>query len=110
MAYDEAYADILREALDGTPGLSEKRMFGGLCFMLNGNMLCGVTKDGGMFRVGKTLEPAALEIEGALPLSFTGRKMGGMVEVDDAAFENETLRATLTELSLTNAASLPAKG
>ena len=57
-------------------------MFGGLCFMLNGNMLCGVAKEGGMARVGKENEAAALELPGIEPLSFTGRKMGGMVDVN----------------------------
>ncbi len=82
MVCDDAYAEILRNALDGLPGISEKKMFGGLCFMLNGNMLCGVMKAGAMFRVGKAHEFAALDIEGALPLAFTGRKMGGLIEVE----------------------------
>jgi len=41
MAYDEGHAEILRDHLASLPGVIEKRMFGGLCFMLNGNMLCG---------------------------------------------------------------------
>ena len=53
MAYDEGLAEILRSDLAEEDGVEEKRMFGGLCFMLHGHMLCGVHKDGGMFRVGK---------------------------------------------------------
>jgi TfoX/Sxy family transcriptional regulator of competence genes len=109
MPYAEHMAETMRADLGIQPGLAEKKMFGGLCFLLHGNMVCGVHKDGAMYRPGKPREAEALAA-GAEPLSFTGRKMGGMVEVDDAMFENETLRATLTELSLTNAASLPAKG
>jgi TfoX/Sxy family transcriptional regulator of competence genes len=109
VSYVEHMAETMWADLGIQPGLSEKKMFGGLCFMLHGNMVCGVHKDGAMYRPGKPREAEALAA-GAEPLSFTGRKMGGMVEVDDAAFENDTLRATLTELSLTNAASLPAKG
>ncbi|MBV1895820.1 MAG: TfoX/Sxy family protein, partial [Rhodobacteraceae bacterium] len=109
MPYTDHMAETMRADLGVQPGLSEKKMFGGLCFLLHGNMICGVHKGGAMYRPGKPREAAALAA-GAEPLSFTGRKMGGMVEVDDAAFENDTLRATLTELSLANAASLPAKG
>jgi len=43
MAYDEGLAQRIREALDDQPGISERKMFGGLCFMLNGNMACGVS-------------------------------------------------------------------
>ena len=75
----------------------------------NGNMVCGVMKEGAMFRVGKEREAEALEL-GAEPLSFTGRKMGGMVEIDEGAFADDDLRRTLVELSLFNAASLPPKG
>lgn len=62
MAYSEKHAQIFRTALDGIGGITENRMFGGLCFLLNGNMLCGVHKDGGMARVGKDNEAAALEL------------------------------------------------
>jgi hypothetical protein len=71
MAYDEAHAEVLRQHLASTPCIIEKKMFGGLCFMPNGNMLCGVQKGGAMFRVGKNNEQAALAIEGTSPLSFT---------------------------------------
>ena len=99
----------MRADIGVEPGITEKKMFGGLAFMLHGNMVCGVTKDGGMYRVGKDQEATALDL-GALPLSFTGRKMGGMVELDAGGFEDDALRAKLTELSLAHAASLPPKG
>lgn len=108
MPYTEHMAEIMRADLGVQPGLSEKKMFGGLCFLLHGNMICGVHAGGAMYRPGKPREAEALAA-GAEPLSFTGRKMGGMVELDEGTFENDTLRATLTELSLTNAASLPPK-
>lgn len=109
MAYSEQLADAMREELGIQPGLTEKKMFGGLCFLLNGNMVCGVLKDGAMFRVGKDREAEALKL-GAEPLAFTGRKMGGMVEIDEGAFADDDLRRALVELSLFNAASLPPKG
>ncbi|WP_246139509.1 TfoX/Sxy family protein [Phaeobacter marinintestinus] len=108
MPFSEQMADTMRADLGVEPGLSERKMFGGLCFLLYGNMVCGVMKEGAMYRPGKAREAEALAA-GAAPLSFTGRPMGGMVELDTGTFENDTLRAKLTELSLANAASLPPK-
>ena len=108
MPYSEDMAELMRADLGIEPGLSEKKMFGGLCFMLHGNMICGVHKDGSMFRVGKAREAAALEL-GAAPLSFTGRKMGGMVELDDGAFQDQDVRQALVRMAHANAASLPPK-
>ncbi len=108
MAYSEHMAETMRADLGVEPGLSEKKMFGGLAFLLHGNMVCGVMKEGAMYRPGKEREAAALAA-GARPLSFTGRSMRGMVEIDEAAFEDAALRARLTEYALANAASLPPK-
>ena len=109
MAYDTGLAEILRTALQDTDGITEKKMFGGLCFLLNGNMLCGVHKDGGMFRVGKAREGEALMVPGAAPLSFTGRKMGGMVEMHDTAMADDQAREALMALALSFAKTLPPK-
>ena len=108
MAYSETLAETMRADLGVEPGLSEKKMFGGLCFLLHGHMVCGVTRAGAMYRPGKAQEGAALAL-GAQPLSFTGRPMGGMVELDAGAFEDAALRSRLTEMSLAHAASLPPK-
>jgi len=109
MAYNEEYAGVLRDELAKYSGISERRMFGGLCFMLSGNMLCGVHQDGGMARVGKALEAKALEIEGIAPLSFTGRKMGGMVDIDAEVFEQQKQLRAILSLALEFVQSLPAK-
>jgi len=109
MAYSQEMAETMQADLGVEPGLTEKKMFGGLCFLLHGNMVCGVHKDGAMYRPGKAREAEALAL-GALPLSFTGRPMGGMVELDPGQFNDAELRAALTQLSLANAASLPPKG
>ena len=109
MAYEQRHYEAMAEAVGAMDGLSEKKMFGGLCFMLNGNMLCGVHKGGGMFRVGKDNEAAALELPGVAPLSFTGRKMGGMVDVEDAAFEDAAVMGRLVELSMSFVGALPSK-
>ncbi|MBF9029936.1 hypothetical protein HKCCE3408_05990 [Rhodobacterales bacterium HKCCE3408] len=113
MAFDPGMADQMRDdlaALGAEPTrLTERKMFGGLCFQLSGNMICGVHKGGAMFRVGKPAEAEALAIPGAAPLSFTGRPMGGMVECDMDAFADDDARLALTRLALANAAALPPK-
>lgn len=109
MAYDEGLAEVLRAHLDGEAGITERKMFGGLCFMKDGNMVCGVHKDGGMARVGKEAEAQAIAIPGVAPLSFTGRKMGGMVDVAEDTFADDGLRDQIVSMALTYARSLPAK-
>ena len=86
MPYDPHLADLMREALEGKLGIVEKKMFGGYCWMLNGNMLCGVEVGRFMFRVGAELEGQALARPGARPMDITGKPMRGFVWVaaDDA--------------------------
>ncbi|MEH6526586.1 MAG: TfoX/Sxy family protein [Sneathiella sp.] len=80
--------ELLREALLSHSGVTEKKMFGGICFLLNGNMLCGTGIDRVMFRVGKELEAEAVARAGAQAMEMGGRKMGGLVWVElDAALE-----------------------
>ena len=100
MPYDEGLAEIMRSELAAMEGITERKMFGGLCFQLHGNMVCGVHKDGGMARVGKEREEEALKIDGVAPLSFTGRKMGGLVDVTDDLLADDTRRATLMTLAM----------
>ena len=109
MAYDAGMAEILRDDLAEVAGVSEKRMFGGLCFLLNGNMLCGIHKGGAMFRVGKAREAEALAIEGALPMAFTGRKMGGLIDVTEDGFADDTRRAAWLTLARGFVEALPPK-
>lgn len=119
MAYDEGLAQIFREDLSGVDGILEKKMFGGLCFTLNGHMLCGVHQmkdnaktvigDGAMFRVGPENYAAALLIAGVCELSFTGRPMKGLVECDAELLEDDARRAQLLGLAKGFAKSLPPK-
>ena len=109
MAFDEGLAQILRDDLADMDGMVEKSMFGGLCFMLNGNMLCGVHRDGAMFRVGKDNEAQALAIHGVVPMAFTGRRMGGLVDMAEDAFIDDGRRADCMALALDFVRSLPAK-
>lgn len=109
MAYDEGHLEIMRELLSATGGIVEKKMFGGICFMQNGNMLCGVHKDGGMFRVGKDNETAALAVRGVDPLSFTGRKMGGMVDISEETLGDDAALRELLALSQSFVGQMPPK-
>jgi TfoX/Sxy family transcriptional regulator of competence genes len=88
MAHDPHLADLMREALASRSGIAERKMFGGYCWMLNGNMLCGVEVGRFMFRVGKDLEAEALSRPGAAPMDITGKPMRGIIWVDaDEAIE-----------------------
>ena len=107
MAYDEGMAEVLRADLADVARVEEKRMFGGLCFMLEGHMLCGVHKGGGMFRVGKDRHAAALAIDGVTEMAFTGRKMGGLVDVTDDVMADDQRRGQLMALARENVRSLP---
>lgn len=92
MPHDPALAERMRAALAGRPGIVEKKMFGGFCWMLNGNMLCGVEVGRFMFRVGKEREAEALKRAGASPMDITGRPMAGFVWVDEAHARGAALR------------------
>ena len=70
MAFDEAVAERVRKALAGSPDVVEKRMFGGIAFMLRGNMCCGVIGDRLMLRVGPDGYEAALSRPHAKPIMF----------------------------------------
>lgn len=109
MAFNETHAAILRQSLSDLDDVTEKRMFGGLCFLLNGNMICGVHKNGGMARVGKENEAEALNLDGIDPLFFTGRPMGGMVDMSAAAIEDGETREAVLDLARQFVGSLPDK-
>ncbi|MDP2674691.1 MAG: TfoX/Sxy family protein [Dehalococcoidia bacterium] len=76
MAYDEELAERVRRALAGRKGISEKKMFGGIAFMLGGNMFCGIVKDQLMVRVGPERYDDALSRPHARPMDFTGPPCG----------------------------------
>lgn len=91
MPYDSNLADRMRTALAHRRGISERAMFGGFCWMLNGNMLCGVEVGRFMLRVGKELEAKALAKPSAEPIVFNGRRMGGLVWVGEEACRGRAL-------------------
>jgi TfoX/Sxy family transcriptional regulator of competence genes len=82
MAFDEALARRVRKALAGTPDVVEKKIFGGVAFMVRGNMCCGVIGDRLMVRVGPKEYETALSRPHAKPMDFAGRPMKGFVFVE----------------------------
>ena len=84
MAFDADLAQRVREGLVAISGAlpDEKRMFGGLCFMIAGNMCCGILGDRLMARVGPDAYTALLGEPGAGEMDFTGRPMKGMLMID----------------------------
>ncbi|MGB0914309.1 MAG: TfoX/Sxy family protein [Phaeobacter italicus] len=110
MAYSEPMAEIMRADLAVEPGLSEKKMFGGLCFLLHGNMFGGIGKEGALYRPGKPNEAEALALTGVTPMVMGGRRMGGFVRLDDDGFADEPTRRKLTEITLGFVSGLPPKG
>jgi TfoX/Sxy family transcriptional regulator of competence genes len=109
MAYNESLAERVRAIVGDSPGLSERKMFGGIAFMLNGNMFCGITRDDLMVRVGPDRFEEALASHAARPMDFTGRPMRGMVFVGPEGYaEDDQLRGWV-EQTLEYAGSLPPK-
>lgn len=90
MAYDEGLAQRLRDALIDERGVSEKKMFGGLCLLIDGKMCVGIVGDELMARVGPEGHEAALKRPHARPMDFTGKPMKGFVFVAPAGFESES--------------------
>ncbi|GMG87412.1 TfoX/Sxy family protein [Biformimicrobium ophioploci] len=109
MAYSEGLAERVRELVTEMPGLTEKKMFGGLAFMLNGNMACGVLGEELMVRVGPDGYDDALEQRYTRPMDYTGRPIKGMVYVEeDAISEDDGLGSWVTR-GVDFAGSLPPK-
>jgi TfoX/Sxy family transcriptional regulator of competence genes len=108
MAYDENLADRVRALLEAEAGFSERRMFGGIAFMLDGHMCCGVVDSDLMLRLGPDGADAALEHPHVRPMDFTGRPMSSMVFVAREGLQGVSLRAWV-EQAATFARSLPPK-
>ena len=109
MTYDLELADRLRKALARRKGVSEKKMFGGLSFMLDGNMCCGVVKGDLVVRVGPNHYKNALAERHARPMDFTGRPLRGMVYVGPEGCQTDKDLSKWVDRGVEFAASLPQK-
>jgi len=109
MAYDEAVAKRVRSTLGKTQDVVEKKMFGGVAFMVRGNMCCGVIDDRLLLRVGPDGYEAAQSRPHVKPMDFTGRPMKGFVYVEPKGFASAgDLKAWIAR-AMQFALSLPAK-
>ena len=109
MPYDEGLAQRIREALNQRSDIKEKKMFGGIAFMLSGNMCCGVVRDTLMLRVGPEQYDAALNRPHAREMDFTGKPMKGMIYVDPGGITEERMLEEWLAWGVRYAESLPAK-
>lgn len=104
----QALAAVLRTTLAGRRGVKERRMFGGVCFLLRGNMLCGSGGPGYMFRVGKAAHAGALKRKGASEMTIRGKVFEGLVWVDPGACKGAALKRWIA-LADRYLGALPAK-
>ena len=110
MAYDVELADRIRESTQGQPGLSEKKMFGGLAFLVDGNMAVAASGQGGLLL---RIDPADADTLTARPhverFEMRGRAMDGWLHVDASAVESDGQLARWVEVGVGYAQALPAK-
>jgi TfoX/Sxy family transcriptional regulator of competence genes len=110
MAFDQELARRVRDVVaEAGHEPVEKKMFGGLAFMHDGHMFCGVVKDALMVRLGTGAAEQALGRPHVRPMDFTGRTMKGMVFVDPGGTAADQELAGWVEQALAFVANLPAK-
>jgi TfoX/Sxy family transcriptional regulator of competence genes len=109
MSYDEKLVARVRAATEGRPGIGEKKMFGGICFLHAGAMFCGVASADLMVRVGPAAYEAALAAPHARVMDFTGRPMTGYVFVAPAGTRTAAQVAAWVERALAFVTTLPAR-
>jgi len=109
MAYDKALADDIRARIGDHPGLTEKEMFGGIAFMVNGNMAVGVSSDELMVRVGKDAHDEAVALPGARIFDLSSRPARGWLVVAPEGFATDADLDAWIERGVAFAESLPPK-
>jgi hypothetical protein len=108
MAYDENLADRVRTILMAEASLSERKMFGGLAFMIDGHMCCGIVGRDLMLRLGPDGSDAARARPHVRPMAFTGRTMASMILVEPEGLRGVALRRWIEEAT-TFVRTLPPK-
>jgi TfoX/Sxy family transcriptional regulator of competence genes len=110
VAYDEKLADRIRDLVSDQPDLTEQRMFGGLAFLIGGNMAVGASGQGGILvRVDPAQSDALVATTNARLMDMRGRRMHGWLRVDPEDVRTKRELARWVELGTTYARSLPAK-
>jgi hypothetical protein len=107
--YDDRLASRVRDLVSGDALMSERKMFGGLCFMTNGHMCFGIVGDDLMVRVGPERWEQSLAMPFTREMDFTGRSMRGMVFVSSEGLDEDRDLQQWVESGLGYASSLPPK-
>jgi TfoX/Sxy family transcriptional regulator of competence genes len=109
VAYDEDLAQRVRDVLSARADVSERKMFGGIAFMVGGNMACGVLGEDLIVRLDKEESEKALAEDGVRPFDFTGKEMKGIVYVSPERASDDAGLAEWVEAGADYATSLPPK-
>jgi TfoX N-terminal domain len=110
VAYDEKLADRIRELIGSDPGLTEQKMFGGLAFLIGGNMAVAASGQGGaLVRVDPAESDTLVATTNARLMEMRGREMQGWLRVDPEDLRTKRQLAKWVELGTTYARSLPPK-
>ncbi len=109
MACDESLAGRIRDELGQSVGIVEKRMFGAIVFMLNGNLLVGVWKDSLIARVGPDAGNAALKQPHVRPMDITGKPMKGWLLIEPDGIDDDKQLRSWIKLAASFVSTLPAK-
>jgi len=109
MAYDKGLAERIRELLTEQPGFVERKMFGGIGFLLHGNMACGIINDALIVRVGLPDYEAALALPHTRAFDITGRTMKGWIMVSSDGYEDDEDLSRWVRRGADFAATLPPK-
>jgi TfoX/Sxy family transcriptional regulator of competence genes len=111
VAYDEELAARIRELVGSEPALTEKKMFGGLAFLIGGNMAIAASGQGGLLvRVDPDQSEELVATTAARPMEMRGREMAGWLRVDSGDVREQPELTRWVELGTAYARSLPAKG
>jgi hypothetical protein len=109
MAYDEKLAARIREVVKDQPGIAEKMMFGGLAFILNGHMCCGIVGEELMVRVGPEAYEKSLAETHVREMNFTGRPMKGMIYIAPEGVKTKNGLSRWVNMGIGFALTLPPK-
>ncbi|MEX0771403.1 MAG: TfoX/Sxy family protein [Balneolaceae bacterium] len=109
MSYDDGLAQRIREQLNNRSDVEERKMFGGLCFMISNHMCCGIVEDSLMARVGPEVYEQCLAKTHTRKMDFTGKPMKGMIYVDSEGLTTDKELKKWISICLEFVESLPPK-
>jgi TfoX/Sxy family transcriptional regulator of competence genes len=109
VAFDETLARRVRRLLDSRPDLVEKHMFGGICFMIRGRMLCGIIDDTLMVRLDADEADRVADLPHVRPMDFTGKPMRGYLFVDAEGIGSPNALRTWVDRCVRHLESMPIK-